>query len=399
MYYNSLSFGGKYDDETYAAWHQPYMILYVENREYSIYATGANATYAFTFHGLYDESTGQQESDGVNVTATYQNGTAPSTFTVNGEYIFYSYESLPPLYFSFALSGGTREYWLSPTNIISNIYIFNATTLSQYHVTFIDLGNILSMSPYVEVDRNINGSMMAVEKQLVDKTLTINPLLVQNATYSLTLYDHNTYIIGNFVADGSSSIQIPITNIAFPNSVTLAYQYVRMYAERTTSQISMIYQDVTLDTLNVVFIITESNGNIVYTTTQYSDNLNVTWAVANESLTYFIKIDATTSDYGLLSYRNTLYPTSANSVNGFGLPLGKVNGLDLSVLFPTLILFCFALIFSQVNAHFGAIAVSGLAVFFAWFGWLPISSSMIVFALTMSVLYFLSARKRRDIFY
>ncbi len=399
MYYSSVSLQGKYLDTVYSAWPQPLLFeLYAENQEYSIYALGINATYAFTFHGVIDEDTGLPESGGVTVTAHYQNGSAQSTFNVDGTYIFASYGTVPPEYFSFALAAGAREYWLSPNNIVTDIYIFNTTGLAQYHVSFVDLGNVLSNAPYVEVDRNINGSMFAVEKRKVDETLSIYPLLQINATYSLTLYDHNTYVIGSLYADGSASIQLPITNINFPSSVTMAYQYVRMYADRAGTSISLLYSDSTLDTLSVVFTIAASNGTVVYTTTQYSDNLNVTWTSAISNVTYIVGINAQTAKYGLLSYRNTLYPAGVQA-NGFGLPLGSIGGLTLSTLFPVLILFCVALIFSQVNAYYGALACSGFAVFFAYFGWLTISASMLVFAIAVSVLYTLSARKRRDIFY
>jgi len=370
-----------------------FLITTTSSSPYNIkFAVLPSGVYSFQLYGLYDEDTGYRDGE-VSVTA-YFIDKEPETFTVNGSKNVFHISQ--PLYFKFDLATNDREYWVSAEEYTGSIYIFNASS-TVYTIDFIDLAGALEDYPFVTASRYINGTLHTVEKRKVDAEKKILMALENGEKYTVTIRDGASYVFGDLLMTSETTVTLTLKGIEFPQNVILAYRYVRLYAERHNgfTSISMLYQDLDENTDNVVCNVKYRNGTVAYTSTQYTNTFNVTWTSANENITYFVEMDATHNDYGVINYRATMYRTFSEQPWSLDF-LGSIPGISTADLIPAFIILCFAGVFSKVNAYVAAFMATAVALFLTWYGWISIPAGMLVSALFLAIFMGLVAHKARS---
>ncbi len=365
-------------------------------------------TYQFTFEGLLDEDSGLMYGESeraVDVTAYFAiDSSLPSeSFTVNGTYVYNA--SALPLYFRFDIGSTDREWWVTSGDTNTTIQIFNAT-LSSYVVQFNDLTGILNTYPVIEVQRNINGSEVTVEKRHVDSTGKIYASLIYGVTYSILVGDGlTTFSYGDVLFENDALVELPLRGLEFPDTIQIGYKYVKVYVTRDSdNNIYVSYLDSVEDyrgnTTSVIFrVYYQSNFTLVYENSVGTvDSWSDTWTGSDNMTDYVCIVTITHELFGDMDYRQVL-PRLYGSPAPWSLAVLGSLPFDTSYLIPTFIILCVAAAVSAFNSHIGLFVVIILACLFAWWGWLPISVDALVFGFALMIIFAIVLLKRRTVTY
>lgn len=365
-----------------------------------------NCAFSCTLVGLLDEETGlylDVAERAVDVTVYYPDdlGVASSSFTVNGTYNFNSANQ--PLYFKFDIGSTDREWWVTSGDSGDTIYVFNAS-LSAYVIQFSDLTGILSSYPIVEIQRNINGSEITVEKRKVDTVGNVYVSLVYGQTYSIEVGDGtNSYTYGDVLFSTDATVDLPLRGLTFPDTIQIGYKYVKVYVTRDeTGDIYLSYSDSTEAssgvTTSVLFnVYFQDNYTLAYTNSEVGADIDTwsdTWAEGDNETDYVCIVTISHSLFGSMDYRQVLPRLFANS-NPWSLAVLGSLPFDTAYLIPTFILLCAAAGVSALNSHIGLFVVCVLAALFGWWGWLPLSADIIVFCFALAIIFGIAMLKRR----
>jgi len=392
-YYQSLNYtdeSGNYPDPLVPSYN---------DCEYSVYCTVEESyNYNYYFYGLYDENTGyltDVADRAVNVTAYWNDGTASSTFEVNGS----SYQGFnsSPQYFLFELGDVDREYWLSADEGDAetvNIYIFT-DTLTSYTITFLDWTGALSTYSWVSASRYINGTETVVDKHKVDEQKKVVMGLQNGKTYVIKVEAEagTSYTWGELIVESDTSIELTVKGLDFPQDVILTYRYVRAYGYRTSNNstydsIVHLYEDTKLNTDSVNVSIYNNTDILIHSYLyEDTDSFSYTWSNAVHNTSYYSIVTIDHGDYGILEFRQSY-------ARGFSDPpfaldfLGSLPGdVSTSTLFPMGMLLVLTLIFSALTSGFGGIMVVVFASVFTYWGWISFDVNTLVFVGTLAVLY------------
>ena len=374
----------------------------------SILPLARATTYQFTFEGLLDEESGLEYDPSVravDVTAYFATTSSlPSeSFTVNGTYVYNA--SALPLYFKFDVGSTDREWWVTSDDTNTTIQIFNAT-LSSYVIQFNDLTGILNTYPIIEVQRNINGSEVTVEKRHVDSAGKIYASLVYGETYSILIGDGSTtFSYGDVLFENDALVELPLRGLEFPDTIQIGYKYVKVYATRDSdNNIYISYLDSLEDsrgnTTSVIFrVYYQSNSTLAYENSAGEvDSWSDTWTGGNNETDYFCIVTITHELFGDMDYRQVL-PRLYGAASPWSLAVLGSLPFDTSYLIPTFIILCVAAAVSAFNSHIGLFLVIILACLFAWWGWLPISADILVFGFALVIIFAIVLLKRRTVTY
>jgi hypothetical protein len=352
----------------------------------------------YTFYGLNDEDSGTCTNDPVYVTAYYSiPNTYPERFLVNGSYGYNT--TIAPMYFSYNLSSnGFREYWLSDseTNIFNcSLYVFNASSLTNVVVTFRDLTGSLNSYDLCSAQRYVNGSLLTVDKRKVDVTDQVVFNVKPYTLYNIKVSDGTSYTFGD-VNMLSTTIDLTLKGIEFPQSVIMSNQYVRFYGVREGIDIIITYEDTLNETTSVSFTIRYSNGTLAYATIHTGESVfQDTWTNSQANLTYYFS-GTTLTGYGTFTTAQ-IFGGSLTSIAPWSLEfLGTFpTGIDSTQLIPAIIiLFTFG-IFSVLNAYLGAFLGTVVYAFMAYMGWLNVNAGVLVAAFAFSIILGITFAKRR----
>jgi hypothetical protein len=352
----------------------------------------------YTLQGLFDESTGllkPPSERAVNVTIYFADGTSSTTFTVNGTYT-YNF-STTPLYFHFNLGDAAREYWPSPNEYGTTIYIFDEA-LTTYTVAFLDLANILQTYPYVEAKRYINGSLMTVEKRKVDLQKKVVFNLKQSVCYTIMISGKDvSYTFGDLTFTDITYITLTLKAVDFPKPTLFSYKYVRVYGERAlgtpNGTITLTYQDLLNITNNVLLQINYKNGTNVYNITQYSNSFIYTWSSALNDTDYAVVLTINHQQYGVYTWKQ-YFPRSFSTMP-WGMDWFGNLPFNTAFLLPAFLIIFAGACFSVVNAYMGAFMMVIMAIIESYLGWLPISGSILATAFTFTIIMALIYAKKR----
>jgi hypothetical protein len=352
-------------------------------------------TYSFMFYGVYNETTGILMNNGSTVTAYYTDGTAPTTFTVNGSYSYSSTHR--PEYFGMLLpSGKTRQYWLGETEVTGSIYIFD-DDLTTYYLLFLDLAGVLPDQPYVYAEYYVNGSLYIVEKRKVDVETKLTMHLKLDRRYTLSIVDGSSYTFGELLTTTSTTITLTLRGIDFPKETLLIYKYVRIYGLRgfgtPTGNISITYQDTLNMTNNVNIDINYRNGTNAYTTLQTADSFIMNWLNAANDTDYQIIATIDHQRYGTYLWKQFMPRTY--TTNPWVLGWLGILPFDLNNLIAIFIIIVVGASFSMLNPAIGAFLATVVAAALTLMGWLPIAPGFLITAFCFSIMFgIIWARKK-----
>ena len=153
------------------------------------------------------------------------------------------------------------------------------------------------------------------------------------------------------------------------------------------------YEDTTNLTTQLELIISDPTDNTVYfdeifTNETHNVNLfNYAWNYAVNASSYNVWVVVTSeskSTYYFKQYLLGMYDKASNPFD-FGF-MGSINGLDTAIFIPAFIIIAAAGCFNQMNAEIAAFLTTIIAIVLAAIGWITISSSMLVVALSLSIL-------------
>lgn len=358
---------------------------------YTAYSAGL-----FHFYGPYNETSGLLIDENVTVVAHYL-GAPNYEFAFNTSWVYPPDYSVQ--YFEFVYSDNTtRYYWIDPSELISSIYIFKADDPSSYLINFLDYTGILQTYPYVTAQTYINGTLFTVEKCKADEQNNIILSLIPGSKYELTIGNEDTnYIYGDFLATGSTSVQLILRAVELPKETILIYKYLTFYAYRnfTSNTITFFYNDTKLDTTSLSLVIYDSDGLEAYSDTYTADTVTLAWTGGTNTTSYNIQVTVEHGDYGTVEWSQYLASQFGGSVAMFDFSFLGDWSFDMTYLFPTILILFAACCFSALNAEVGAIIVSIIAILLTIIGWIPIPVGSLVAAFALSILMALVYNKRR----
>ncbi len=360
---------------------------------YVTYTIPAVSYYNYNFYGPFDEETGLALNENVTVGIYSTEGIAFAQFSFNGSYSYSISTFIQFFQFTFS-DNSTREYWIDPSeNSYTDIYIFKADSTS-YVINFLDTAGYLQTYPYVTAKRYINGTLYTVEKRKVDSYGSIMMNLIAGRTYQLSLGNAaNTYVFGDLTMTGITAVQLVLRAVDFPQQTLLTQKYVRVYAYRNASTITIIFADTQSNTESVDIAIYLTDFTSVYNTTQTAQSFTVTWTNASSTVTYQVTVTIHHLTYGDLTFKQILAKTLAGSPP-FSLAFLGQWAFDSTFLIPAIIILFTAGCFSALNAEVGAILACIAAIALTWMGWIPIPAGSLVVASTLAILLALVVHKR-----
>lgn len=341
----------------------------------------------FTFHGVYNEATGELGTGSASATGYFDVEITPQQFEVNGTVNFLF--EVTPLYLDYNLGGDRhRQYWFSEEEDTRQLYVFNAT-LTRYTISFLDLAGVLTSHSYVEAQCFINGVLMTVEKRKVDVENKIMMSLVNGIKYTLSLQNGASHTFGDLLMTSITTIQLTLKGIAFSKETLLTYKYVRIYGNRDfdtpNGTITITYQDTLNMTASVTIYIKYKNGTNVYNHTEYTNSFNHEWANAMNDTDYAVVCTIDHATYGVYSWKQ-YFPLHLSTMPWSLDWLGKSLPFNTAYIIPAFLILFVGGCFSTINAEVGAFMLVITAIVIAYMGWLPIPATALVTAFTFTVL-------------
>lgn len=361
------------------------------------------APYYYIFNGVYDENTAAYIGE-CNVTAYFDDGTEPDTFTVNSTSYYY-YPKTQPLYFDYIIypyanttdTTINRQYWLEPDETSGSYTIFG-NELGLVHIVFQirALGGV-GLSSYLEVQRIINGTYQTVEKRQVDAngiaTMSLQPYTVYRL---IAISDSSSYTFGN-INTYTTAITLTLSALSFPNDVLMQYKYLRIWASRPTStEIQVSYEDTNLQTVSVSYQIAFANGTVAYSATHTGENSFIdVWSAADPDTTYYLTANVSQSTFGYSTFAQVLLRDGA-STSPIDLSFLGDWPIDATQLFWAFIVFIVFGVGSVLNAYIGGFAGVATAAVLVWLGWLQVPAGGVVAAFCVVCMVGIVYWKRRS---
>ena len=361
------------------------------------------ASYYYIFNGVYDENTAAYIGE-CNVTAYFDDGTEPYTFTVNSTSYYY-YPKTQPLYFDYIIypyanttdTTINRQYWLEPDETSGSYTIFG-NELGLVHIVFQirALGGV-GLSSYLEVQRIINGTYQTVEKRQVDAngiaTMSLQPYTVYRV---IAISDNSSYTFGN-INTYTTAITLTLSALSFPNDVLMQYKYLRIWASRPSStEIQICYEDTNLQTVSVSYQIAFANGTVAYSATHTGENSFIdVWSAADPDTTYYLTANVSQSTFGYSTFAQVLLRDGA-STSPIDLSFLGDWPIDATQIFWAFIVFIVFGVGSVLNAYIGGFAGVATAAVLVWLGWLQVPAGGVVAAFCIVIMVGIVHWKRRS---
>lgn len=351
---------------------------------------------AFNFYGVYDEDTGflmDASERAVNVTAYFIDQSI-FTFELNGSYGYLP--SFTPVYFYFDLTS-PREYWLSDGETAAEIYVFDKATTVLYTITFLDQAGVLDTYPFVEARRYVNGTSHVIEKRKADTQKKVVMSLINGQTYDIVISNGLSYTFGDLLMTSDLSVLLLLKGLEFPDHISLGFQYLRIFATRSAdgTDIVITYEDRVAATIGVVITVYfQSNDSVAWSTSETADSFVATWTGANNITDYWAEAIITHSTYGILEYTQVLVGL-LGGITPWNIDFFGTLPFETSYIIPSIIILFAAAIFSALSVRLGLLVIVVLAIFFAWWQWLPIATDVLIFAFGLVIIGAIALGRRR----
>lgn len=341
----------------------------------------------YSFLGPYDEDSGLFNGETATVTVYYSTDFYSENFTLDESYTFNTL--LVPQFFRIYTTGGTREYWLHPSQDTATIYVSTSASLTSYTVEFRDLSGILTSYPYVEVYRVIGGSSRIVERRKVDKENKVMVSLKMGERYTLKLSDglSSSVTYGDVLFTSTTSLTLSVKGTEFPDTIVQGYMYVRVYATRDMSAgtVTVNYADLMEKTTSVtIYVYFMDNDSIATSDTETASSFVYNWLNADNSTDYYCVVTISHQQFGNMHYRQILPRLFGE--NPWGMPFLGSLPFNTNLLIPTFMAFAIIGVFSRLSLAAGCIVAPATFTLFSYLGWLPISLSVQVIIWALGVM-------------
>lgn len=357
----------------------------------------------FAFYGPFNETTGEQLDENVTVTAHYADDTGipDYSFILNGGWVYPPDYSVQ--YFEFLFDDGTtRQYWIDPSEIITDLYVFKATDPTSYVINFLDYTGVLQTYPYVTIKASVNGTLYTVEKRKVDEQNSIAANLILGEKYQLVIgNDEYSFVYGDMLATATTGVQLILRGVDFPKETLLMFKNVVLYGLRdfSSSSISFYYADSLNATTSVNVVFTDSLGTVAYNQTFTADYVNLNWTSAVNATSYQLDVSVVHEEYGDFTWSQYFTNEAGEGPAIFDFSFLGTWTVDMTYLFPAILILFVAACFSALNAEVGAVLTVIVAALLTWIGWIPIPAGFLVAALALAILMALVYNKRRGAVY
>lgn len=364
----------------------------------------SSSGYTYTFNGVYDENIGAPSLIGdSNVTAYFNDGTAPYLFNVNGSFAFTPFTQPQYFYYTIWPYANTtdttlhREFWLG-TNETSGTYNIYGNPQGLINIVFTirALGGA-GLSNVLTVERYISGSLQVVEKRPIDSTGIVTLALQPYTIYTVIIGEGATTTTFQNINVYTTPIVLTVSALSFPDTVLRQYKYLRIWAARATAtDITINYQDTNLQTVSVAYQIKLVNGTVVYSATNTGlNNFTDVWTSAYANTTYYLTATITQTVFGVTTFAQVLSSVNA-PVSPLDLSVFGVWPVDPTQIIWVLIVLAVFLCFSVLNVYIGAFAGVTTAAIFVWQGWLHIPAASVTAAFGFVIVIAIAFWKRRN---
>ena len=373
----------------------------------------AAITYQYIIDGPLDEATADWLTGSMTVTAHINSGGASANpvFSVPSATTYLFNSSYPVIYFAFDYNGtGTNQHreWYLTSNELGNtskLYRgwFSNNSLTNYAISFLDYTGQLKSYQYITVESYLLGVTTIVSVVPVDSQNLINVNLVPGTHYKISYGDGVTsYVYGDVTPTSLySNIQLIMRGLKFPEKTLLLYQYVHAYAYRDFldpyGAITINYEDTQAHTNSVNITITNaSNGAVFFSNIYTAQTLNFVITNVPNATSYQVIFTIDHATYGTFYYKQYLLGEYTKPSLPFSLDfLGTSTFIPTTFLIPALLIIFVAGCFSEVTSEAAAIIVVIIAIVLAALGFIEISQSAIVVALSLSLMSAIVVARRR----
>jgi hypothetical protein len=382
----------------------------------------AKATNSIEFFGPRDEQTNlnfylQNGSAAIcNVIINYVGGHELFDLTAASSYVF-SYTTEELINFDFTVidnSTGTpvyfhREYFWTPSDVgMTSFYVFFGHRQLPYVINFIDYTGTLKDAPYIRAEAAVGSSTyppgLVIEKRPIDGSNTVVMELQQGSRYELYYGNGTDWTdYGAFYATGVTGVQLVIRGVAFPQNILALYQYVHAYSVRDylnpVGSITISYGDTTSLTTSVTITITDTDTDTIAFQQTFSgpsyQTFSYTWPYATNATNYQVTEDIVHSQFGNFNFKQYLLGEYTKASAPFSLDFLGTIGVSTAWFIPAMLIIFVAGCFSELTSEAAAIITTIVAILLAVMGWISISSSALVVALSLSIMAGIVSARRR----
>lgn len=351
------------------------------------YSCTSGSVYVFDVFGVYDEYTGEFLQNG-NVTV-YFDSVTPETFELSGSATV-GFTMHPQAVFC-DVGVYTREYWIESDENNSDIYFFSSSMLTLYTVVFMDYGNVLNASDYVNFTRVIGGMERVVEKRRLGYSKQLQIALVYGGAYTI---ETDKAVWDNMVFAGESTVTVVVRITSFPENVLLGYKYMRIWGQRNETYIVVYYEDTLEKTSSVQLVFTFDNGTEAHSyEVTGSSSWVYEWGGMDANTSYTLTASINHETFGALTWKQ--YFPRGYSEPPWNLDFLGDFSFESSAFIPALlIIFTFGS-FTVLSVGLGAFAGCAVAALLTYLGWINIPPGMLVTAFFIAFLIGLWEAKRR----
>lgn len=346
----------------------------------------------YTLYGAYSED---GLRDGAINCTFYRPTEAPSTFELDGSHFVEAEETGVAFHFDLG-ANESRVFYCRQDLQTETVYVIKPSEpYSVYYFKVVDLVGV--EWGYLESLLNLNGTDQIVERWDISLYGDLPFTMTWGVAYKMRIVTNlGIYYYADFVADATFEWTFPITADMFEIDDTDTGDVSVSGGRMNSTWIQGSYVDSAgLTTIINMTIYVYENASFVVTTEVSSSSLTYNWYDAEEDESYFIRIIATHSQSGELTY--TFWcPVPSTNVNPFSVLdvlLGDGLPFNASELVGLGIVLLFVGAFSRWNAAVGLVVGILIAALFGFLAWITVSYEWLTGSMGIAIIIAISIYK------
>lgn len=358
----------------------------------------ANAAYAYTFEGAYNEAGFR---DGAINCTLFQYGASPATFELDGSNVTTVSSAVENiLKFDVGAAGAneTRVVYLLAEN--ETVYVFRPS--QPYYTYSFSVSDFLGVEDgYLESIINVNGTDYVVERWSISIAVAGTPLpftMTWGHAYKMRLRCNlGVFYYGTWTAGATMEATFAITSDMFPEIPTDLRNIITYGVRINSTYGKAAYSDANSSTTWIWMGVAELGNATMWQETNVTASILV-WNVYGLDAVqdYYIRIIALHQVRGELVYTYILpiVQETENPFAGLTTILGS-SPFDMAQLIPVCLILLVFGSFSYYNAGVGLVVTVILAAFLWYIGWFSISSAWLAGSFAIAILAAIALGKER----